>query len=363
MADNDTQGQEDTLWWALDDLPDPSLPGTGFDEPLVWPEALVWDDAEPTATGAGEPLVLPDAPPIDLDAGFMFPPVAQAPVAPPAEPEPAPAPEPTDDFGVNWTGDDQEVTAYYVEPLAALGGGAGVTAAAATAAPAPRPPATGDHLPDSIWSDAPGTASGDGHLVGTTPAATAFYAEAESGRRSARGRRFDIRHGNAGVIALISLASLVLLGMFLSVRARNDVPTDSSQTRLPAGDGIAVTSPLNTVPLTTPVTTAAPSINIAGLIPPPEDTVTTTGSGGGTSATTAAPRASTPATTTATTAPATQPTTATTAAPPTTQATTTTQAPVEDTTSTTSRRTTPSFTMPTFTIPGGQTFPMPSIPS
>jgi hypothetical protein len=362
MADKDTQGQDDTLWWELDALPDPSTFGPGFDEPLVWPESLVWDETSTSGAGLGEPLPLPDAPPIDFDAD-LFPPETEAQAV-----APSPPPAPADDLGVNWTGNDTEVTAYLVDPLAALGGGAGAQAQA-------RPVVTGDRLPESIWAEAPKTRTADGLLVSTSPAATAFYAEADGAERGRKHRRLGIRPGNAGVIALISLVSLVLLGMFLSVRARNDVPTDASQTRLPPGDGIAVSGTLQTVPLTTTITTtvAPNAIDIGALVPPTETTEATTGSGSGAPAPTAAPRASAPAagtaTTTATTAPATQTTTATTAPPPpTTEATTPTTAapPVDDTEP--PRRTTTSFTLPsipTTTVPGSTntSFPFPSLPS
>jgi len=149
----------------------------------------------------------------------------------------------------------------------------------------------------------------------------------------------------------IRLASLVLLGMFLSVRQNDEVvPTDVSQQRPPT-DEIAVTGTLNTVPFS-PTTSPPSTIDIAGLVPATPTTDTS----------------SPPATTatTRTTVAATQPTTATTAAPvPTTTATT---KPDDTQTSTTIRRTTTSFVFPfpTTTVPSNTptsrlfpTFPSP----
>jgi hypothetical protein len=338
MADKDTQGQDDTLWWELDALPDSSTFGPGFDEPLVWPESLEWDDSMTTGAGLGEPLLLPEPPPIDFDAD-LFPPEVEPHALTPPSPRPPAPPAPVD---------DPEVTAYLAGPLAALGG-----------AGAP-PVVTGDRLPESIWAEAPKTGKSDGGLVGTTPAASAFYAELDGAGHGRKHRRLGIRPGNAGVIALISLVSIVLLGMFLSVRARNDVPTDSSQTRLPPGDGISVTGSLNTVPLTTTASSTPPptGIDIGALVPPTETTEAPTGS---TPTPTAAPRASAPAagtaTTTATTAPATQTTTATTAPPPpTTEATSPPTTPPPDTTQTT-RRTTTSTSVSIPSIPSIPTTP------
>ena len=231
MADEDTQGQEDTLWWALDDLPDASSPGTGFDEPLVWPESLVWDDdaahRRRSRRAAGPARRAADRPRrrVRVPAGDRGARTASCGVDAGADRRPR--------SQLDWrrAGGHGLLRRAAGRPGRRSRSRRGAT----SAVPAARPPATGDNLPDSIWSDATDTAPVDGRLVSTTPAAaTAFYAEADSGRRSSRGRRFDIRHGNAGVIALISLASLVLLGMFLSVRARNDVPTDSSSDPAPA---------------------------------------------------------------------------------------------------------------------------------
>ncbi len=197
--------------------------------------------------------------------------------------------------------------------------------------------------------------------------APAVYATADGAPGGRRWPRVNVRPGNAAVIALISIASLVLLGMFLSVRARNEVPTDASQTRTP-GDGIAVTATLNTVPLTTvpfPTTVPTvppPAINLADLIPAPtvgasESTATTTA--------TTRPTTSSAGASTATTRPAPQ-TTATTAAPETTPEPTTptvTSTPVDTSTPTaTTRPPTPTTTFTWPDIPGISNFPIPTLP-
>ena len=340
MADETTQAGEETLWWDVDIFADSELPSTSFDEPLEWPETLDWgdysaDDGDLQFPGVG-----------DMESEPIFPPVSDpGPPAPAANAE-RPA-----------TGADGDPTMPHITVLSGLGGtpsGAPVARAAEQTAH--------ERLPDSLWAG-----GGDGNdvrpVVTTPTAAPTFSAERDGG--GGWRRRFDIRHGNAAVIALISFVSLILLGMFMSVRARNQVP-DTSQTRT-TSDQIQVQGTLNTVPLTTTVTTTPPAINIADLVPPtPEDTTTvtaggSTGSGGSSApATTAAPR-STPAAGggTGTTQPAAQPTN-TTAAPQTTAppetTTPTTFPPINQTTTpTTPRRTVPTFPSLTTTVPDDDT--------
>lgn len=250
MANDEAQGQEDTAWWAFDASADSSLPSASFDEPLVWPESAIWEEPAPA-----QPPVEPIAAevPADLDRGPLF---------PPATDDTAVAAPPLADLDVRWqaTGQDDDATVLHDEPLAGLGGGAGTVGNVDSAALQP--------LPDSVW-DATPHADGDIGLISTSARPTpADYPAAERGADAPRWRRFDLRQGNAAMIGLISLVSLVLLGMFLSVRARNDVPTDTSESRRPSNE-IAVTGPLNTLPVTTTVTTRAPApaINIADLIP------------------------------------------------------------------------------------------------
>lgn len=340
MADETTQTGEDTSWWDLDIFADSELPSTSFDEPLEWPEALDWGD--PAPDGA---LQFPGT--VDLESEPIFPPTPD--LASPA-PE-APAPE----ADTQWqaTGGDGGSTMTHVTVLSGLGGGADASPPVAQAGEQ----TAHERLPESLW----GGAGGDQSLppvVTTTMAAPGFSTEPGGGGGGWR-RRFDIRHGNAATIALISLVSLILLGMFMSVRARNQLP-DTSQTRT-TSDRIQVQGTLNTVPPTTTVTTTvpapAPAINIADLVPPEESTTATTGAGSGGSApaTTAAPRAAggtsaTPASTATTAAPQTT-------APP--ETTTPTPSP-DDTTAATQPRVT--TTMPAVTTPTTE-FPMPSIPS
>ncbi len=322
MADEETQGQVDTSWWGPEGSTESSEPSTGFDEPLIWPESLAWDG--PAEGGAGAPMV--PLPEVALNGEFVLP------------------PRPTTDFGslpdldVDWEllaaepstepPADPDATVHRDDPLGGLGGGAGSPAPPVAAAP-----------PDSIWAGGAWPDPGDAVLVATTMA-PAVYAETERGAGGSRWRRFGVRGGNAAVIALISLVSLVLLGMFLSVRGRgDDVPTDVSQQR-PPGDEIAVTGPLNTVPFS-PTTSPPGSINIAALVPATETTDTSSAP----ATTVAATRSTAPATTAAPT----QPTTATTAAPATTTtASPATTTPVDSTQPSTTRRTTTSFTLPPY---------------
>ena len=394
MADDEAQGPEETAWGAVDASPKPRLPSMGFDEPLVWPESPFWDDtprpAASDATGVDGHIVLPPLPTIAPAAN-----VARTATA--VKPERTRNSPPSADSDAQWrpTEDDLDPDAprQHTGPLAGLGGGSGralaegtdnVRAPAATAGSVSTVeaggnvpwPAAGDHGPGdgrspeqpppdapalgSIWSNdlraEPHNLDGFGSF-----AAPAIYADTERKGRGLR-RRFDVRPGNAAVIGLISVVSLVLLGMFLSVRARNnDVPTDTSQTR-PAGDQVVVTGPLNTIPApTTTVTTTAPepAINLSELIPTAEAPAAATGGTGAVGTTTPTARSSAPTGGgSATTTPVTQPRATT--APPPTEATAppATSPPVEDETSTTVRRTTPT---PTFTIPN-ITLPQVSMP-
>jgi hypothetical protein len=342
MADETMQTGEDTSWWDLDIFADSELPSTSFDEPLEWPETPDWGDF----SAADADLQFPATG--DLESGPIFPPASD-----PAAPAPdAPAPAAQTQGQTN--GDGGDPTMAHVTLLSGLGG-----SGSAVTSPTAAPPTAHEHLPDSLWAGDAG--NGARPVATTTMAAPTFHADQDGGGWK---RRFDIRHGNAAIIALISLVSLILLGMFMSVRARNQVP-DTSQTRT-TSDPIQVQGTLNTVPLTTTVTTTPAAINIADLLPPAEDATGTTA--GGSSATTAAPARSTPAAGgTATTQPAAQ-TTNTTAAPVTTAAPDTTSPSVtsppanQTTTPTTPRRTTPSFPTVTSTVPDDSTPSIPSIP-
>ena len=286
MADDEAQGQEDPSWPALEAFTDSSLP-SAFDEPLVWPESGTWD-APPTGGPEADPRLLAEHR-ADLDGGPLFPPAPEDSVI-----EHGPLP----DLDVQWQaiGHDDDTTVHHGQALGGLGGGAEL-AASVDSGPAV------ERLPESIWS--PPGANGDIGLISTSALPTPpVYPAAERSPEGPLWRRFDLRQGNAAMVALISAVSLVLLGMFLSVRARNDLPTDSSQSRRPSNE-ISVTGSLNTIPLTTTVTTTAPAaaINIADLLPAAEADVEPTGdapaadagsasgsgSGSGSPATTATP--------------------------------------------------------------------------
>ena len=337
MADEETQVEEDTLWWTLDGLPDVPPSSASFDEPLEWPEALAWEDPPdgwPADWASGVTDV--DTRTVEPAGDFAFPSVDDPSNLPDSDWAPPPAGPGDPDPGGEATELRQEA------------------------------------LPESIWSY-----GGPERQVGA--AATAVYAEPE-GKASRRWPpRLDVRHGNAAMVALASFVSLVLLGMFLSVRARTNVPPDSSQTRTTT-DQISADRPLNTVPvpITAPTTLAPPStISLADLLPPTDDGQpaatgpTASAPGTAATATTAAPARSTTPTGSGGgggTTQSTQPTTATTQAAPEPEpepepapTTPTTQ----DTTATTSPRpsvpttqfTIPTITMPPFTVPS---FPRPS---
>ena len=349
MADETTRTGEETSWWDLDVFADSDLPSTSFDEPLVWPETLDWGEY----SAADGDLRFPGTDDLPSD-----------PIVPPAS-DPAPPPPPSDTQWQGAAGGD-DATMPHVTVLSGLGGGASPVPAS-VAGPADH--TEHERLPDSLWAGDNGGGNGVTPVVTTTMATPTFYSQPES-RPGGWRRRFDIRHGNAAVIALISFVSLILLGMFMSVRARNQLP-DTSHTRT-TSDQIQVQGPLNTVPLTTTVTTTVPAINIADLVPPPEDATTVTaggaaGSGGSSApATTAAPRSTSAGGGTGTTQPAAQSTNTTaapaTTAPPETTVPPVTSPPVNQTTpSTTPRRTTPTFW--STTVPDNDSPSFPTIPS
>ena len=246
MADERALAQEDQ-WWAVDALPDPPSPASSFDEPLQWP------DSPPFVTEAPPPLQAADAPL-------------------PSDPPPAAFEFPVD------VPDDSWLAALDISPL---------DAAASAGLPDPGPGQDLDlsfePLPECLW--------GAGPDVWEEPAATAVasppedqpplvtsavavpesHAEPAPASRRWRPRRPDLRHGNAAMVALISFVSLVLLGMFLSVRARNDMSTTDTSASRPSGGQIAVQGTLNTIPPPTSVattTTAPPPISLTDLLPP-----------------------------------------------------------------------------------------------
>jgi len=331
MADEETQSLEESLWWAFDASPDSSLPTATFDEPLEWPDALPWEEFD-----AGEARVdgFPD--PEHLSFDLLFP--------------PADGPAPGE-----------------------AGAGRQLAADGAETGPSGGDPIELhlEALPDSIWApDAPPgdelprlvTITGS---ISTDDGPAPLYAEAERAGDGRWRRWLAIPRGNAAVVALICFASLVLLGMFLSVRARNELTTEASRTPTTRST-VATTRPLNTVALN-PATTAAPpgSIALSDLVPPP-DTAAPADTGAGLAPAGTTPRAAATTTTAPrSTAPAaTQPTTATTAAtpPPVDNPPPVTSPPTDDTTQTT-RRTTPSsidFPRTTYTLPS-TSIPRPSI--
>ena len=358
MADEESQVEEDTSWWAIEAFPDVELPSMSLDEPLEWPDSLPWEEFSsgvPSAPLPGEPadLVFPvDAPEAAIDPG------------------------PTPDPHVEWQagGYDPDDT-MAATPLAGLGGGAAHAAAA-------NPATEVQPLPDSIWSLDSEEPQRDDSVAGLASLhAPLAYADTDGPGRVQGLRRFDVSRGNVAIVALISAVSLVLLGMFLSVRSRNDVPTDATASP-PRTDQIATANTRNSLPVTTTALTTTvpgPSINIADLVAPADagsgGTAGAAGGGTGTTArtpvaTTAPARATAPAGggggSTGTTQPALQ-STATTAAPEPPPDTTppATSPPADDTTNTTTRprTTTPMPTFPTPTVPdvtvpsGGGSFP------
>lgn len=355
MADEESQVQEDTSWWEFDAFADSDLPSMSIDEPLEWPDSSPWEEF----SAAG--------PAVDPSFGLAPPEAGDSPAArlfPPSEgPDPADL-APVGDLDVQWqdAGVDDGDPTVLATPLAGLGGGA-----------APRAPGSAQSLSDSIWAAGVGNGPEQHAAAAGNPAVPMVFADGE-GRRGRWLRHLDIRRGNVAIVALIASVSLVLLGMFMSVRSRNELPTDTSRTGQ-RGDGIAVQGTLNTVPLTTTATTApGPVINIADLVPPVEGGATAgatagttggsegSGGSGGSPAATAAPRSAAPAGgSTGTTQPAPEPQSTATTAPPTTPPPTDPPDDTTDTTDTTQPRTSTSITIPSRSIPC-PTFP-PGFPS
>jgi len=360
MADEESQVQEDTSWWAFDAFADSELPSMSIDEPLEWPDSLPWEEFSATPAPLEGPQTAPPTP-----ADLLFPADAATDYA--VDPAPLATPDPDLDWQAGGYDTGPTVAAT---PLAGLGGASGPTPAHDTPEVEP--------LPESIWSY-DGGARSDGQVAGlATLAAPLAYADTDGRRGSGWPRRLNIRRGNVAVVALISAASLVLLGMFLSVRSRNDLPTDATGSP-PRTDQIATANTRSPLPTTSVVTTTVPGpvINIADLVPATEGTA----GGAGASTAGAAGTGSAAATPVATTAPArsstapaggastgtTQPaaqSTETPAAPEPPPAETTTPTspslpPADDRTVVTSQpRTTTSFTMPSipdYTIPSSAT--------
>ena len=375
MADEESQVEEETSWWAFDAFADSDLPSMSIDEPLDWPDSLPWEEysagAAPDGWGQSAPL-----PPADL----AFPDDADP--DGPAEPVQVPL----EDADLQWQPNGYDADATMAPtPLAGLGGGA----------PGPAPAGDGvadadavQPLPERIWSfDGGGDHRGDQVAGLATLAAPLVYADNDGRGRGKWPRRLDIRRGNVAVVALISAVSLVLLGMFLSVRSRNDLPTDATASP-PRTDQIATAGTRNTVPTTTAVVTTTvpgPVINIADLLPPAQGstggtTGGSTGAAGGTSSATTAPARSTAAPAGGGSTGAAQPapqSTATTSAPEpppeTTTPTSPAPPPADDTTNSTNRpRTSTSVALPSIpdisvpntgsTVPGGFNFPGFTIP-
>ena len=339
MGDEETQTKQEPSWWAFDAAADASPPPDPFGDPVEWPDALAWEqlfESDLRASAADLPSLDLG---VDLDATKLEAPPGAGGDAdgPPAELHLEPLPESiwAPGGGGDRQADDDTAVAAAAAAIGTFGGGTGTTAVAAPPSPAP-----------STWAET------DAGAVGPGPG---------------RWRRFDIRHGNAVIIALVSVVSLVLLGMFLSVRARNDVPIGT-----PTGDRVATQGPTTSVTLPpTTATTAAPppsTISLSDLIPPnaaaPDPNAATAGTG------TPATR-STPATTAAPARtsgggggsggsgqPASQPTNTTAAPEPEPAAPEPTSPPASDTTTPTTRR--QSTSIPDYSIP---TWTMPSIPS
>lgn len=334
MGDQDTQTQQERSWWAADGSPEDLGSSPSFDEPLEWPDATAW---EPLFEGGPptEPAYVPE----DFGTGLLF--------------GPAPGTAGDDDGGLP--------TQVHLEPL-----------------------------PQSIWAQDP---SGDDPAdavvatvaalggAGTAVAAPTPAAVTEPDPRRQAGpawlQRFHVRHGSAAIVALACCVSLVLLGMFLSVRARDDLPTQTSDFQ-PTGTQVATQGSTSLPPPTTaaPTTTLSPpsTISLSDLIPADAG-----GEGGGTSGTTGG----TSGTTGRTTAPATtaapsraaapsggaggggssaQPTNTTAAPDPEPTSPPATSPPPVDTTTTptTARRVQPTIPDFDYTIPS---YTMPSRPS
>ena len=313
MRDQDTHLQQEPLWWASDVPPGDVAASPSFDEPLEWPDAMAWE-----SLFEGGPPTQPAYVPDDFAVDLVFSPETPAvedrgrpPTEAHLEPLPASiwAPDPAD-------GEETQTA------MAALGG-------AATAVAAPMPPPIAAAEP-------------------RRPVTPPWL------------RRLHVRHGSAAVVALACCVSLVVLGMFLSVRSRDELPTQTTRFEPSGGQIAAEGATSSIVPPTTVTTTAPPStISLSDLIP--ADALADAGASG---TTTTAARASTPATTAAPSrstapsggggGPAQQPTNTTAAPDPEPTSPSTTSPPADETTTTRPPRampTIPDYSIPTFTIP------------
>jgi hypothetical protein len=331
MGDQDTQLQQERQWWAADGSEELAS-SPSFDEPLQWPDAAAWEDLF-----EGGPPTQPAYVPEDFGAGLLFSEAAAA---------------PDDDDG-------GPATQAHLEPL-----------------------------PQSIWAPDPSAGDPDDAVVAATVAALggsgtavaaptpAAVADADHGRLAGPAwlQRLQIRHGSAAVVALACCVSLVLLGMFLSVRARDDLPTQTSDTQ-PAGQ-VATQASTSVPPPTTAATstTASPpsTLSLSDLIPAGAATDGSgTGGTGGTAGTTARTSPATTAAPSRSAAPSggsgggssAQPTNTTAAPEPEPTSPPPTSPPQQDTTTTptTARRVLPTipdfdYTIPSYTIPS---FPTP----
>ena len=321
MGDQETQTQQEPPPWASAASPHDLASLPAFDEPLQWPDATAWEQLFEGDAGPSQPLYVPEDFAIDLLLDADVP--ADHGGGPPTEAHLEPLPSSI------WAPDpaaDHETATVDGATMAALGG-------AATTVPAPVPAAM------------------DEPRSGPRAAGPAWM------------QRLQIRHGSAAVVALACCVSLVLLGMFLSVRARDNLPTETSQFG-PTTDQLATQGPSSSLlpPSTAATTTTAapaPAISLSDIAAEAAGA-----EGSGTTETTA--RTSTPATTAApsrATAPAggsgesgSQPTNTTAAPQPAPTSPPTTEAPPEDTTTTPTtarpvRPTVPDYSIPTFTLP------------
>lgn len=253
MGDRDTQTQQEPSWWASDAVSEDFASSPSFDEPVEWPDAMAWEALFENGP-ATQPVYVPD----DFGVDLLFGP----------------------ETGAN-DEDGGPPTEAHLPPLPA-------------SIWAPDPAGDGDGDSQAAMATLGGSATALAEPLSIPAAAATAQAGPGRGTGPQWMRRLHVRHRSAAVVALACCVSLVLLGMFLSVRARDDLPTQTTQLE-PTGDQIATRQPFYPPPQPTTTATTAPpaSISLSDLIP--ADAAGT--EAGGTTATTA--RATAPATTAA----------------------------------------------------------------
>lgn len=316
MADEQAATQGEWLW-GDDPLDDPRPPGSAFDEPLQWPDALDWPppplplgdvdfQAPPAPEAADAPMPPPPAPleplafaagpvpevaderplePSDLDPGPAGevadePPLdltaaAPAPTAEAEAGEPEAA-EPPPDLDLIPTSIWGPVSALRSEPAEP---GTPVIFGDTPASPVEDTQLSVQPIPESFWDQGPDEEPPVAAPVGPQPRSPKprIYAEPERSRAGGAAAWFQVRHPTAAMAGLAVFVVLVVVGLVLSVRNKPDSSvTDAAQK---GGTISAQRLPSTTVIPTTTATTTP--VAVIDLQPPAADAGATPADVGG----------------------------------------------------------------------------------